>query len=285
MRRQQRPGSPPNQMIPSAVKLLRQEGRETLLRLLGAFVCWLTAIVLFGCILVSSQSHMGIHTAYLLACLLCIVCGIVLLPNARSQALTMLREQPDVRAVGPLLDALDISPPARTTAIRGLLTTLLPRMQSEDVWLLSERQRRKLYAALMLGDAAGDLPYLLAILQALQHVGDVETLRRLNYLIQLGAVTDAQRRLLYAAQNCANALENRLQHTQTYATLLRPAASAAPTDELLHPAYPHADAQPATSCAPRRMKMRRPPRNLAISDKQHDVKNASLVSAQCLPEP
>jgi hypothetical protein len=82
----------------------------------------------------------------------------------------------DLRAVGPLAEALEYrSPGSQPTiypVITGALRRLLPRMQASDAHLLTEPQRSCLYRALLKGDAE----LVLAIVKALEQIGDGKAL-------------------------------------------------------------------------------------------------------------
>ena len=201
------------------LKLLRRERRQAALRMIGGGLLWFQAL----CLLIVNVAYSGGRTniLLLLVCLSSVVLGVILLTPARSRALVLLTERQDTRAIGPLLDALDGAFGARAQEIETLLVVLLPRLRTSDASLLTAAHRRKLCRALALGNADRELPYLLAIIQALEQIGGAEAEACLQRLIGRGAITPGQQSVLKAAQECLPLLTARLEEAKRQGNLLR----------------------------------------------------------------
>src|SRR5579859_599541 len=162
--------------VEGAVKQLRRESRLAVLRGTCSLFCWLFAVgMLLRGVCVSAPGQ-GPSVPNLVLCLLFILAGAGMLPQSRSSALQILAETCDPRAVGALLEAKEMAPAAKARIIESALIALLPRLTPSDAMLLSRSQGRKLYTALALGNADRELEYMLAVLKAIEQVGNEEAL-------------------------------------------------------------------------------------------------------------
>ena len=137
----------------------------------------------------------------------------------------------DVHAIGPLASLLEHEEPVRSAAIEAL-TRLLPRLQENDEFHLNTRQRACLYRALKRTSAEKEMPFLLTILDALKRIGDEEALPYVRQLAEAEAVTQNQRCIRQAAQECLSFLREQTQRQQANQFLLLPASA---TDMLVRP--------------------------------------------------
>ncbi len=136
------------------------------------------------------------------------------------------------------------------------LVHLLENIKANDSYLLTPEIRRKLHQRISVerqgfGLIPESLPLKLAILKALEQVGDKDDLPVVRRLAEMKARTPRQREVRDAAQNCLEYLEIHINdHTEKMSllrgaspesastkTLLRPAIinPSTPTDELLRP--------------------------------------------------
>jgi hypothetical protein len=159
----------------------------------------------------------------------------------QRRLLVSLAAHDDVRIVGPLISAYywpDMEVHAATIA--EALVRLLPRLKVSDASILDEKQRESLRRALGSGNDA----LILAILKALEQIGnerDVKVVQRLAYG---RAWTLRQKVIQEAAAACLPGLQARLERSGNKLlrvtddhdeSLLRPSSNAGYTDTLLRP--------------------------------------------------
>lgn len=132
-----------------------------------------------------------------------------------------------VEAVGTLIDLLSIPGANRNfLPLTATLSTLLPQRKAEEGNLLTAEQRRVLYRTLYYGSSdstpsVGIQQYLLAILKAMEQIGDAEALRIVTLLANGKADTVLQKELKAAAQQSLPLLQVRLAQLDAGRTLLR----------------------------------------------------------------
>jgi len=167
--------------------------------------------------------------------------------NARS-----LAEFDDLRAVGPLVDAVGMGDAGLQQLAEESLSKLLPQLKATDSELLSPVQRdvlrkragRVFQAEIALQFGKRRIPlyrrrnandeFLVALLKAWEQIGGEEELKVVEGLAAgkgLGANASVQA----AAEACLPALRNRVDEDRAKATLLRPAAAEASVDTLVRP--------------------------------------------------
>lgn len=147
----------------------------------------------------------------------------------QTEATKRLAQFDDVRAVGPLVDALGFQDKDTRNVAGEALVRLLPRLQASDASLLNVEQRRLLTRAL----DGKNQPLSLAILKALEQVGDEQSLPTVERLAK-GLGPSA---LQQAARNCLPTLTMRVEHLRASAELLRAAdGNMTPQGVLLRPA-------------------------------------------------
>ena len=93
-------------------------------------------------------------------------------PGASTEAVKQIAVLDDIRAVGPLADALELDAKSIRTVARKALTRLLPRLQASDAHLLNADQRASLHRALK----SKDEEFVIAALKAYEQVGDEKAL-------------------------------------------------------------------------------------------------------------
>lgn len=160
--------------------------------------------------------------------------SVVVSRTEKAAALAIARFE-DLRAIGPLAEALEFKEPqVRTIASRALIR-LLPRMQASDAALLSPTQRACLNRALK-----GRNPELiLAVLKAWEQVGDADAIDNVRALASGRMEGGQYQRIVAAASECLPFLRQNTERQQVGAHLLRPVAvSLTPSNDLLRPAPP-----------------------------------------------
>ncbi len=147
----------------------------------------------------------------------------------------------DVRAIGPLAEALEFRDKTVTPIAAQALKRLLPRLQASDSPLLNAAQRACLNRALNGKDAE----LTIAILKAWEQVGDesaISPVKRLTEGIGRGARNSM---VVAAAQECLPFLFQSASRQQVGSQLLRAADEIiAPFDDLLRPAMPRPSSDP-----------------------------------------
>jgi hypothetical protein len=156
-----------------------------------------------------------------------------------------------VEAVGPLLELLGT--PKRPRQLKPLfvaLIQLLPQMKASDAAMLTVGQRKLLYALLKNGlnvYARPDLllTYRLAVLKALEQIGDADAIPLVMHLANGKARTARQKALKAAAIECLPLLQVNFSRVEATKTLLRASApeNASPKT-LLRPVEYTPDANP-----------------------------------------
>ena len=148
-----------------------------------------------------------------------------------------------VQAIPALLMALQVpGDKTRGQALYAALTSLLPQMKASDARLLTPAARRDLHISLTSAYFGGGLfqrwdPFHIAILKALEQVGDAKAIPTVERLANMKARTPERKALKQAAIECLPMLQANSGEVETSRTLLRAshAADARP-DTLLRPA-------------------------------------------------
>ncbi|MCW3054602.1 MAG: hypothetical protein JWN14_3772 [Chthonomonadales bacterium] len=147
-----------------------------------------------------------------------------------------------VEAVGTLLDLLSVpKAPKQLTPLYAALTELLPQMKASDAATLTADQRRMLRLSLQNGSGMTNAPavhqhYRLAILAAMEQIGDADFIPIVERLANGQARTASQQALKAAAIACLPRLRANFGGLTANKTLLR-ASSREPSapDTLLRP--------------------------------------------------
>ena len=146
----------------------------------------------------------------------------------------------DVRAIGPLAEALEFNDKEVVPMAEKALIILLPRMKASDTALLNAEQRFCLNRALR----GKNTELTLAILKAWEQVGDAKAIEEVDKLARGRGGKNPQ--VVAAAQDCLPFLRQSAERQQIGAQLLRPSdGNLTPSDVLLRPAMPHASTAPS----------------------------------------
>jgi hypothetical protein len=150
----------------------------------------------------------------------------------RLEVARRLADYGDVRAVGPLAEALGRSDRQIHEIAAAALTRLLPRLRPADAGLLNANQRRSLHRALN-GENTG---LTLAILSALERVGDDRALPYVERLARGQRRAAKSLEIQRAAQVCLPFLQVRIEKELVSRTLLHPStAPSVPANALRQP--------------------------------------------------
>ena len=157
-----------------------------------------------------------------------------------NAAYLLAKHYDDVSIIGPLTEALEYRSKAVRREAASTLIRLLPRLQSADADLLNSQQVVILNRALM-----GKNPELvLAIVRALEHVGDSRAISGVEGLASGNGIANADERMQAVAGQTLLVLQERAETERVRSTLLRASASSeAGADILLRPSAELADTQ------------------------------------------
>jgi hypothetical protein len=166
----------------------------------------------------------------------------VALSQKHKEATTRLAELDDIRAVGPLAEALEFEDDQIRTIVVNALARLLPRLKASDAPLLNSEQRACLYRALQQSTLPPLSRLTLPILKALEQIGDEEALPQVESLLRQPYLNSEKRA---AAETCREFLIQNAEQKRIRKTLLRPVETVeAHPETLLRPA------QACTTTAP-----------------------------------
>jgi hypothetical protein len=158
------------------------------------------------------------------------------LSSRQTEAARKLAQHDDVRGIGPLAEALEWPDSDLQAVAVKALTRLLPRLQATDGTLLNAHQRGCLYRHLNF-HTRSQPEFQLAILKALEQVGDAAAIPHVRKLAKRVALGRLQQQVRRAAQDCLPFLETRAEQRRVSQTLLRASSAAGTTpDMLLRPA-------------------------------------------------
>jgi len=172
--------------------------------------------------------------------------GLLSMGAAASQqqksAVAVMARFNDVRAVGPLAEALEFKDKDMLPLTEQTLIRLLPLMKASDAALLSPDQRAYLNRAVRGKNTA----LILAILKAWEQVGDIKAIEEVEKLAAGRGHGGRNPKVVAAAQECLPFLRQSAERQQIGSQLLRASdGNLTPSDILLRPAMPHASTEPA----------------------------------------
>jgi hypothetical protein len=168
------------------------------------------------------------------------------LTSKHRELASRLAKLDDVQAVGPLAEALEWPDKYIQRIAARALTRLLPRLHASDAALLNPAQRACLYHKLKMENARTQENLLIAILKALQQVGDQNAVSYVQALADRTPFFKEQREVRDAASACLPFLQEHAKQTQYSQTLLRASSeTSTPPEVLLRPAYGSPESHPA----------------------------------------
>jgi hypothetical protein len=147
--------------------------------------------------------------------------------SAQAAIARLMAGYHDLRVVGPLADALRM-PDMETQYLAAMaLRHLLPRLTADDGDLLNEAQRNSLYRHLR----GRNVELSLAILRALEQVGDARAVPHVQRLTEAGVPCDG--RVRKAAEECLPYLLLRVERAAAPRILLRASSNSDRNPEAL----------------------------------------------------
>jgi hypothetical protein len=163
----------------------------------------------------------------------------------QTEAARKLAMHDDVRGVGPLAEALDWPDSDIQMVAARALTRLLPRMQATDANLLNSGQRANLYRKLHPYQTGQQTDLQLAILKALEQIGDEAAVPHVRRLAGSFGLTSRQKQVKQAAIDCLPYLNARAAQLRVSQTLLRASSATGTSADMLLRPVENAVAAPA----------------------------------------
>lgn len=151
----------------------------------------------------------------------------------------VLAQYDDLRAIGPLLEALNCPEPDIRVLSEMALARLLPRLTAADSGLLNEEQYLCLFRALH--SRYTDL--VVSVIRAFREIGDERALLTVRHLAERPPRTPRQQFIHHAAQECLPVMQERLERERVANILLRP--TSPPTETLPRPVMTDPNHDPA----------------------------------------
>lgn len=199
---------------------------------------WVGIMILMG--VTGNAEHIGSFTGMFGA-----FASLYAVSQQQKNAASELAKLRPKRAVGPLADALEYGDKSIRTLASSALQDILPQLQASDDHLLNVEQRGRLYNVLKRARFKQDALLMIAILKALEQIGDEKALPAVENLAKIESCNGMEPLVKEAAQECLPALTERVERQRRAQTLLRPAAAPDnPAELLLRPAPGAAPADP-----------------------------------------
>lgn len=148
------------------------------------------------------------------------------------EVVTQLNERPVQNSLGVLIEAMECGDIATANRARQSVIAILPNLQATDAGLLLNRHRTYLHRALR----GTNSEFILAILQALEQVGDTEAIPYVKRLVPCPVWLAYSHQIEAASIQCLATLHKRKREREAAYNLLRATTTAdAPADVLLRP--------------------------------------------------
>ncbi len=225
--------------VDEVLEVLRAE-RQVYSRAWQHNVRWIAGLIVV-CILIAKVAHYPDMIHMLPGAIGGIAIGGRIVSDRRRAAVLAITRFDDVRAVGPLAEALEFKDKYLLPIASTALIRLLPRLQANDAAYLSRAQRACLNRAL----EGKDLELTMAILKAWEQVGDAGAIEQVQYLTEGRGWGGRSRKVVALAKECLPALRQSAERQQVGSQLLRPAdGNLTPSGVLLRPAQPHVATDP-----------------------------------------
>jgi hypothetical protein len=154
--------------------------------------------------------------------------------GAQKSAARALALLDDPKTVGALAEALEYSDLDVETVARNALIRNLPLLKASNAEFLSDDQRKCLHRVFLKADQ--DLKLGMAILAALDQVGDDRDVSAVKKLTEAEAATSNEKKLQEKAKEILPGLEERAEMSRVANTLLRASSTPASEVTLLRPA-------------------------------------------------
>ncbi|HSV74291.1 MAG TPA: hypothetical protein VLH79_11080 [Chthonomonadales bacterium] len=203
--------------------VLRKEGEQRRRRRKWVWVALAAFVVLMVVLASVGMAHnIGVFGGMFSA-----MCAWAAVSAVQKNAARKLAEFDDIRSTGFLLEALEYDDGQLREIAAAKLTVLLPRLKASDAVLLTEEQRACLNRQTGKVRIDREAPLLLAMLKALEQVGDERSVPAVRALANRPGNGEVAARVRAAAREALPAVEQSAERWRNATTLLRPASGAA----------------------------------------------------------
>ncbi len=163
----------------------------------------------------------------LLVCLLAVITVLFLLPSSPldSRVVEILGKYDTREVLAPLVELMATGDRTLRSTAMAAMTPHLLRLQASDGDLLTPGQKEVLYRTLSLKNTGKEEDFQLALLKALEQIGDSATLPYVQRLCIAEPWNPVEKRIKRAARECLPYLEAHAEEEQRGGTLLRPSQS------------------------------------------------------------
>lgn len=203
-----------------------------------------------GAFLVTLQLIGVLSDVSSMAGIFCSFSGIMYASQLEKNAAGRLARFDDVRTLPALAQALEMQDEGVRRAAIGKLTTMLPRLTASDSGLLDSEQRACLYRSLSPRRTRRESAYQIALIQALEQIGDPKAVPAVERLAQVTPRRPEEQLVRDAAEEALPAIRDRAEAAREASLLLRPAEVAPDANLLLRPAAGTQTADPASLLRP-----------------------------------
>jgi len=167
--------------------------------------------------------------------------GLVAPSQKYHQIINALSQLDDVRAVGPLAEALSLQDLNSRVAAARALAKLLPRLQREDGALLDAPQKLALQKLLNTGAPEKESGLMFVVIAALTTIQDVSAIPTMERLARRTPQTVNERAVVEAAARSEEILREAKLQMETPQTLLRASEESTAPEQLLRAANASSD--------------------------------------------
>lgn len=224
-----------SQQVEELLETLRGEAHRRKRRRRGITLVLVAYLLLIGTVALVEWRATGrfpAHFGNFFVSINGMVAGLAAITSKQKEATRQIAAYDDVRAVGPLAEALDFRDNDLRRIAEDRLIRLLPRLKASDASLLNTEQMDSLLRALN----HKNTELSLNILRALQQVGNETAVPSVERLAQGQRMAARDSRLQVEAQECLSTLITRSENRRNAAQLLRAAnGNETPSDMLLRP--------------------------------------------------
>ncbi len=213
--------------VAELISILERENRKKKVRFIVGFILSYLPIVVLANLI-----HMGAMAGSF--SMVAVAGGAAFAPTKLQKwAARQLAEMEDIRAVGPLAEALDKQDNGTKRVATNALIRLLPMMKYSDRDLITDKQRKLLYAAF----GSGGEQYTRVLLRALEQIGDGKAVKYVQRYADGKGIAKKHPDLVEEANRLLPILEERAEQELARDRLLRAAGPLETSaNELLRPA-------------------------------------------------
>ena len=208
--------------------LQKRKNSKIILAIYASIFCLLMALVAVG--------HVNAHGFSGLSGFIGVIAGMYAVSEKQRKGVQALAAFEDVRAVPPLITALEYNDRNMKATAADALPGLLPRLQASDAFLLT-REHHAILNRVLKGDvgmkATVAIRLRVSVLQALQQIGEESSLPLVAEMADGKGKAAGKPEVRRAAQECLPFLNLRAENLRLNHTLLRASEGNVTRSEML----------------------------------------------------